>query len=1023
MTEMEDRGKADIARYQEQIQQAEEMLRKWETQRETLTQEVEQLQKKLADARAEHEQIGEQEKTIRELQLKASQLEASFQEKEEKVHDLQVRQKQIEEIIAKREQETKKTFLEKWRSVGKVLLFACCLTHQSVAWAATNMVIMLDRSGSMGTTDSEGLALPTAAYILDELKFRDPAGSAAVVLFDSDLDVRPADRKLTANIPALIKDLKGIPAPEGETEMAGALKVGFKILADGGKGGEAVLLTDGAPTSLNPENFTGRERSAVERYLQTLNQKKADRRTVEADLGKVLQEFIVKEVVPGYRQTGIRLMPIGFGKADEDFLRQLGGTVGCGKVSNVAELIPAVDELIPKGPRTFTMRTKINAEQTTFEIPENVDKVRIAILYPESGKAPDNVKPLLRNGGKDYTASTADYLDVTRSKGSKAFERFIIDKPSAGQWLLRLDRKDKSLPLPAAELLVEMKTNLNLRTSIEPSTVCIGNEAKIGVVLESPSSPGKGLTLTNISAEILDEKGKLLQKLSHSDFQADAAQSYWHTLRIPASYGAGVKELHLAAYMNNQFLVRASARLTVQPAEACKCPLRLQPEISYGGEKGSLKRDAIAFKPIGASKDQSAAIGGIALRIPAGSIPQHCPREFPIELRLEPLVSEKGTILSGSAGWIEILPNKGKVAEAAPFQFEITATLPAEISSDLEDGNYKGSIVVVSENLEENVTIPIEIPIKVPVIEILSATVSKPPRQILETALCCSPPTEQSVAIKLRTTSPLPVNITATAGAAFYFKNDKEKREDVVAPEDLQLAPEFDPAGAVEVPPDATRTLDYKIVVNAGERLPAGLYYNQIVLKGDAVRAKTLDLQLSIPKTYRMLWIITLAGAILALLLLVFAVARVRTLQRGIAGTGVRYRGSSLFSSYDGSPSFNCSAFTITHDQGFGDWRITAHQPLTHRSPLDGDRDLSMGEAATLQNGDQILLGRAMILNVDITPGDPRDELLLSVAVTPFRRGHWVLHGALAVLAAAILVSSALFPNTLCNALYRFWPW
>ena len=369
----------------------------------------------------------------------------------------------------------------------------------------------------MKSTDPAGISLPTAAYIIDELKFRDPAGKGAVIVFSSDVVTKPAQGGLSTNLIQLLNDLKSVPPPAGETDMVGALKAAYKLISGNKDEKTCVILTDGVPTSLHPELFTGKEREAVERYIRT---GKRD----EKVLGRMLQELIIKEFLPIYRKSDVKILPIGFGDSDDQFLKQLGGTGGAARVSKVTELIPMVDELIPKGSKILSTRIPMEGGQVTLDVPSGADEVRVVVFYPDAGQTSDNVSPTIQAGGTSIASS--DHLEMKTLLGHKAFDRFVVQRPPGGNWTVQLTRKTPTLAYPKAELLVETKINASLRITPDPAQVCVGQKMRIGVAMEGGSAVG----LTGLQARVMDEKGSILSTFTID--QPDASGVFSRELPI-----------------------------------------------------------------------------------------------------------------------------------------------------------------------------------------------------------------------------------------------------------------------------------------------------------------------------------------------------------------------------------------------------------------------------------------------------------------------------------------------------------
>lgn len=1003
-----------ISTYTNLLEDAERQRKQLEAERQELRKEAEASQGRLA-------KLERLTQLLVEAQSRLDRLSSQLRAKEAECADLDLKIKKMKDEIARinEPRDVNKPFWS--RFIRAALLIPLLSIFSTAALGGTDMVLLVDRSGSMKRTDDKGLASPTAAYILDELKFRDPEARAAVVFFSSGLTVRPEDGKLTGNVDGLISLLKATPVPEGETELAGGLKASLKILEQETRDGrerQVVILTDGVPTSSTPQNYEGKAREAIEKFLQDRSK---DARQADATVSKILQPYILNELIPIFRQRSIRIVPIGFAQADDLFLQQLGGTGGFRKVAEAKQLIPEIDRLIPKGPSIVSYTAPFQGETIRFDVPSGVEDLRVVVVYEEPGQVSENTRAVMSGGGRQFAPDGPESLDMKSGMGARTFERFLVKAPAGGTWELRLKRSSSNLPLPKALLLAEMKIGASLNVAIDPSQACVGQKVLVGADLQGPSAPSSSLQVSRMTAVVLDENGKSIDNFT---LTPDKDRAFHHTIDVGGAYAPGSKAIHVTAELGPHSTVKSSVPFNVLPAEACNCPVDIKVDsFPYGGKHGSLKRDVIAFPPIGAGQQREFTIGPFKLRVPVGAISPQCGNRFPVELRVTPLVSEKGDSLGGSVRWIQTSPSKGHIGEQLPFEFEVTASLPQEITSDLEDGIYTGAVQVISKNLQNQLNLPLEVTIKVPVIQVLNPMSFQKPRETVQASLCCPPPTQRPFSLVFRSTSPVPVNIEAVSTGAFFYRNEREKRDDPIAQDDLRLTPTFDVGSPVLVPADHKQRLSYIIEAQSADRLLPGLYHTELLLKGDAVRARTLDLHLVIPGSYKWIWVIRVSGVLVVLLLLVFVGTRVGRLVRGIDSTRRRFRGEAVFSSGDGSAVFSSESLSINHDPTSRQWVLYANRNLDYLSAVEGHTILAAGSSTSLSNGDQIRLSPDATLNVFVSPSESTvDHLVVSIGTSPFSRILPFFLALLTAVAAGVGAISLWYPGLVCNLVARFWP-
>ena len=176
-----------------------------------------------------------------------------------------------------------------WRCRGLFFLIFCAAVTASPVWSQSpsagrpgdliDMVIVLDRSGSMKATDPQGLSIPAAAFLLEQLDLSNDGNRGAVVPFSDEAGVlgrKNGDSAgaLSSNLMALAEllvasgqatfsfrenspdDPAGLLSlvraqmhEGGETELGKALELAQKILRadEPGRRKIVVLISDGMP--------------------------------------------------------------------------------------------------------------------------------------------------------------------------------------------------------------------------------------------------------------------------------------------------------------------------------------------------------------------------------------------------------------------------------------------------------------------------------------------------------------------------------------------------------------------------------------------------------------------------------------------------------------------------------------------------------------------------------------------------------------------------------------------------------
>ncbi|RMH78620.1 MAG: VWA domain-containing protein, partial [Calditrichaeota bacterium] len=389
-----------------------------------------------------------------------------------------------------------------------------------------DMVILLDRSGSMINTDPDGITAPAAAFIVEQLMLANPENRVAVVPFASQAYIlgrkgtlNPGSA-LTSSFPAVVGMLQAGNsqgaftfrelAPddpqkfldllrtqmreEGETELELALQLAGGIFSgsDDNRRKIIVLISDGEP-------YPVIRRELERRFGHNLVQQAARERAAGREKGpnnrrlvRMYQEYILNKVAPAIRSAGIELYPIAFvgeGQAQApliEYLKTLKQRITGDDNVIIANRQNLIAQLIDFVPSNFNhirvakiepfMPEGQASKDWDITIPNIGKQIRFFLFYPEA-------RPNQRVGVKIYRDGQLVGEDINPERftplvyhqfldrgGRLVFQSFqLIGRDNAaGQFRLVLSPAG-TRTMPAANLLVDLNTSIYPEIAFTPT--------------------------------------------------------------------------------------------------------------------------------------------------------------------------------------------------------------------------------------------------------------------------------------------------------------------------------------------------------------------------------------------------------------------------------------------------------------------------------------------------------------------------------------------------------------------------
>uniref|UniRef100_A0A832A4T9 VWA domain-containing protein n=1 Tax=Desulfacinum infernum TaxID=35837 RepID=A0A832A4T9_9BACT len=781
------------------------------------------------------------------------------------------------------------------RSVPWITVLALVLMLSvGAAWAqstSTNMVIVVDRSGSMKEPggDPEGLGRAAVEFLLDQLELAGPENRAAVLPFSTMVKAIPTEG-VTSDFENAIRPHLGVLAEvDGYTDLEEALRQGLRRL-DGAEGRkQMVLISDGQP---EPDFQSARVAERFpEQYRKFRSNPKAEK-SLKEQMAQMSSEQIQRFLFGLLKEKGIEVYPLaltGIEAHGEDLLRNMAVQVtqdaAAFKKTLSRDLLRALEEIVPKPPSVLTV-FKASFDQgghkqwsTAFQLQEPVKMLRILIMY---GEKPSGVTWHLQGPAGSIQPNqpgSARYAAAKdkNGKGDVIFERLFLDAPPLGTY--RIDFESKGF-LPGIKVIVDARTDWTLSVQTRPDPGEVGVPVEIFCGLTGARSQG----LKSGQVEIVDPKGMPVgEPLVLQEAQNGVVQGRW----TPST--AGTHLLKVVGYLDPDRTRSLAAKhlVHVKPRQAVSLRLLVPtatapvssgppPRERLKGPSYDHRGEVLDFQTFTATRTQY-QIEGIRVE-------QSSHRAVPVVVTVENLRHEESNFTLDPEAWCTVQPNQGATSAASPFHFNLTLRLPANLPVGLPDGAYTGTVRVVSPEAEQPVHKLVRFTIDLPDFQTVPADVAQ---KGLRMAFACCLPDHHSVSFAVTTDAAKDQQVSLIPPMVLV----REGTDESVSDEQAQVC-----VRGCDVPEKTVTVAGHdrgptKITLDGyvhSAALPSGNYQGDVMVRSQLGRTLYIPVTLSIPSRF---WVdhirpAALGGLGVALLGLFFGPARLWRARRGrFAGT------------------------------------------------------------------------------------------------------------------------------------------
>lgn len=408
-----------------------------------------------------------------------------------------------------------------------VIILGCAMP----AWALTglrdqsvDLVILLDRSGSMKTIDPDGHTVAAAAFVIEQLGLANDRNRVAVIPFSDKAFVlgqspdktnsatalqRPsgaliemlsagvskgsfAFREARSENPSKLLSILRSQMKLGQnTHLLSALQMARKILhkASGEAQKSILLISDGTPDimSLN--------KTALRALAGQLGYGTEQLRNIRA-FNQKYSDYILKTEAPAIGRNGIDLIPVSFQKDDkrnrviDQYLQNLRKKVNGDEEifkADAANLISGLIEIIPSGSNHIALRQNRQfvpqggtGGELDLAVPEVSLQTRFFLGYSEATASQVPHVRIFRNGALLADSSAPDnygstvFRSLRKKNGGLVYQSITITdaNQASGNFRIEVGNSQGSSGVPLTALYVDIRSRLYPRLEFGQEPVC-----------------------------------------------------------------------------------------------------------------------------------------------------------------------------------------------------------------------------------------------------------------------------------------------------------------------------------------------------------------------------------------------------------------------------------------------------------------------------------------------------------------------------------------------------------------------
>ena len=637
-----------------------------------------------------------------------------------------------------------------------------------------DMVIVLDRSGSMKFTDPQGLSIPAACFILEQLALSNDRNRATVVPFNNQAHIlgqKGMETKgvLSNNFPGLVEmleaSIKDGPvefrenSPDqpvkfhnllrtqmretGYTELGMALSLARDILEQEKTDRRKiiVLISDGSPEP----NINNRRRlkalsSVVGNDLvQRIRQR--NRKSDIARLNNIFAEHLLKTTVSSLGEKNISVYPVAFLKEEtghDKLIQYLADikelTVGDREIisATAATLVEKLIDFVPSSPEHVQLYTfkgnkrfvrsvdKRASKEISLVIPDIASQLRFFFSYPDARKEHKVGIELFKDGVKvadnqERQQSDVIFSSLRRRDGSLAYQSFRFVRPSnvPGKWRIRLrdNSAGKAEHLPDTDLLVDIRAQMELSIAVNTPSRELNIQEPVEFRFKLLGKKGAKEYLLPISQVDAFVIGRSPKEISR--FTQRLRDIDYEDAVAIANWKDGFSQSGI--YKLRGHLLFDTVPRTRKLATEFEKVLRVYPGPpvnAWFGKRGT--SPAVAHPDPDLQFNLPPLGENFMVEFTGAEIETDIHRVVnTLSIRIDPFRHQK-TGAELDRDWIKIIPDKIKGLSANRFiPIKLKVQLPDAISSDIPDGVYE-TVLYLKNGVTELASVPLFLTLSIP---------------------------------------------------------------------------------------------------------------------------------------------------------------------------------------------------------------------------------------------------------------------------------------------------------------------
>ena len=597
-----------------------------------------------------------------------------------------------------------------------------------------DFVILLDESGSMDRNDPYNVRRPACKRIIDKLKVSAQANYVSILKFATMVD--EVHGKLTGDYDALYRALDsgletskqskdytlldGCPS-RGFTDTFAALEKAFKILSSSpverhGLLVEKVvfLLTDGLT-----EPWPGMVGPIRDKYLKSImnmeysgfcdNGKKGENPYCQ-EARSESRRLIIEDLLPRFKHNGFRIYAVGFGDADEDFLRLLsrGTLADYQKVRDFSEIDDLIDEYMPPIANEITIFSQRLCDSGSVDIPvtNNLEAIAITINFtkhianlPVTGGHDIGLSITGPDGTRYDSTNGVSYRTPLDRKNKKHYSHayFHLENPPDGTWQVSLN--PTGYRHFCGQVKAEARLNPPPRLTITPME---SGNFEVGIPLK-------------ITAWLEDQKEEIIP-VDRVEGRIES-QSTVDGLHFRSSGGKHIAVFTPAAkddyrivvsYYLGQGMAKREKIVSVRSQSPCTLMIQQDEDNATDTMSGVLtSRDGLNL----------GILGYPILTVKKTMVLQTDGCRKPVAVRLKPLIfsHEKTSTSKIPGSWVKVSPSSSLTLDSQESQeLIISVSMGEEVPSNIVDGKYVGLLEISSPGIKEDYVIPVSLNLELP---------------------------------------------------------------------------------------------------------------------------------------------------------------------------------------------------------------------------------------------------------------------------------------------------------------------